>query len=173
MTANNYIPFTLIYLVSEGRLLLIRRASSKRIQPNMIMPPGGKIEPFESAYDSAKREFAEETGLTLHDMELFGTFAWIDNHNTNGIFYIFRATKFTGKLLESSNEGVLMWIDCKHVLDLEYLAVHQKLILPNATDLNYRSVYNAFAIYKNDNLVDYIDSNNYYDSRKNGVDIFK
>ncbi len=165
----NFLPFTLVYLVTDNKILLLRRNSTRKIQPNKIMVPGGKIEPGESVQDSARREFKEETGLVLKDMSLWGTFSWIDNNNSNGIFYVYKATKFTGKLIEESNEGFLFWQECKTVMGLENLAVHQQYILPKILNNHYINTFSSFCFYQDGKIVHYIDSEGFYDFRASNI----
>ena len=48
----------------EGRVLLLKRADDKKIDPGFYGGVGGKVEPHESFYDALTREIKEETGLT-------------------------------------------------------------------------------------------------------------
>ena len=160
--ADRFLPFSLVYLIVDNKILLLQRSSSKNIQPNKIMPPGGKVEAGESVYESALREFKEETGLSLNDMKLWGTFSWLDNNNSSGIFYIYKATKFSGNLLKISPEGKLFWKNKIKALKLDDLAKHQYHILPKIIDSNYNNTFNAFCIYDNGNIVKYMDSESYY-----------
>lgn len=55
---------------AEGRLLLMKRSDS-----GLWGPPGGSTEPGERVEQAAKRETAEETGLEIGEMSLFGVFS--------------------------------------------------------------------------------------------------
>lgn len=48
----------------NDKLLLLKRAPDKKVDPNMYAGIGGKVEPHESFYDALLREIEEETGLT-------------------------------------------------------------------------------------------------------------
>lgn len=55
---------------AEDRLLLMKRSDS-----GLWGPPGGATEPGEYVEAAAQRETAEETGLEIGEMSLFGVFS--------------------------------------------------------------------------------------------------
>jgi len=55
-----------------GRLLTVRKRGTA-----MLMHPGGKPEPGETAVQAAARELAEEVGIVLHPQELELMGVWI------------------------------------------------------------------------------------------------
>lgn len=84
----------------RGRILLQKRADN-----GMWGYCGGAVELFERVEDAAKRELLEETGLSAHELELFGVFSGEDQHfiypngdevSTIDILYICR--KYSGEL---------------------------------------------------------------------------
>jgi 8-oxo-dGTP diphosphatase len=48
----------------NGKVLMLKRADNKRVDPGLYAGIGGKVEPHESFYDALIREIEEETGLT-------------------------------------------------------------------------------------------------------------
>lgn len=48
----------------KGKVLLQKRAVTKKVDPGIYSGVGGKVEPHESFYDALLREIKEETGLT-------------------------------------------------------------------------------------------------------------
>lgn len=48
---------------ANGKVLLVKRAETKAVDPGVYSGIGGKVEPGESVYDSLVREIEEETGL--------------------------------------------------------------------------------------------------------------
>ena len=71
----------------EGRacFLLTRRAERLRAHARQWALPGGRIEPGESAEDAARRELAEEVGLTLGPEAVLGV---LDDYPTRSGFVI-------------------------------------------------------------------------------------
>ena len=58
-------------LKHQDQFLLLKRAK----EPNrgMYVPVGGKLDPFESAYEAVLRETLEETGIQLESAKYCGT----------------------------------------------------------------------------------------------------
>ncbi len=48
---------------SNGKVLLLKRAETKAVDPGVYSGIGGKVEPGESVYDALIREIEEETGI--------------------------------------------------------------------------------------------------------------
>ena len=57
-------------LVHQGRALLVHRHAGRRWYPDVWDLPGGHVEPGESPDATARRELAEELGVTLGELEL-------------------------------------------------------------------------------------------------------
>lgn len=93
------------YLRQENQVLMIKFTKK---WGQVYAPPGGKFETGESPLDCIKREFKEETGLTLINPRLQGISYWHDSHE--GIIFIYTATRYEGNLCLSSEEGNLEWI---------------------------------------------------------------
>ena len=85
----------------NGRLLLCMR--DKEPQKGKWVLPGGKVEPFESIAEAAKRELLEETGLVIEVGKLVGVYEIIappDEHRV--IVYSWGSVK-AGELRPSSD----------------------------------------------------------------------
>src|SRR5579862_6104935 len=94
-------PLTMIFLVDGKNILTLKRAADKQIFPGKLSGFGGKVEPHETLDASARREFLEETGLSVRELSLRGTFTrMLDTGYMNQLF-IFVAEGFTGELLAS------------------------------------------------------------------------
>jgi 8-oxo-dGTP diphosphatase len=158
-------PFTMVYLLRDDHVLMLKRSQDRKIQPGKWMGVGGHIEPGETAEASAVREFKEETGLDLVCPVLRGTLSWIDNTASHGTFYIFSATQYDGSLRSDCPEGHLEWVAADQALRLEDLAVHQELILPTILEGSL-DTYTGLAVYSGGRLVDYTDTRRYFEQRR-------
>ena len=113
---------TLCYLTSEGKTLMIKKREREN-DPNssLYVAPGGGIKTDEFTIQSARREFKEETGLKIYKPRLIGT-ALYDNRDrtfpnfnpeNNFYVYVFKASKYSGKLETETEEGFPKWIENK------------------------------------------------------------
>ena len=154
LTFDRVIPYCLVYLKSHGKVLLIRK-SEGRLHEGQWIGLGGKLEPGEDPVSSAVREFGEESGLLLEDPELRGTLIWIDEVRC-GIVHIVTGTRWSAAVSESE-EGELRWHRIQDLPTLKGLAKHQRLFLDRVLLDNDR-FYSGIAVYQNNEMVEYLDS---------------
>jgi 8-oxo-dGTP pyrophosphatase MutT (NUDIX family) len=107
------VPTVLIYALRgglrDGEVLLMHRKQ----EPNagLWVAPGGKIEPGESPYETARREFAEETGLETEELQLRGLCTLVPLLEQYPWFiFVFVTTRFRGELAAEGQEGDLAWV---------------------------------------------------------------
>lgn len=97
---------TLLFIVADGRVLLIRK--KRGIGAGKVNGPGGKIEPGETARESAVREAREELHVTALDPVKVGEL-WFAMSDLPDIHcQVFRATRYTGIPTETP-EAVPLW----------------------------------------------------------------
>lgn len=127
------LPGAVVILVNDlGKVLLQQR-------PNETWGlPGGLMDLGESLEDTARREFFEETGLTVGDLALVGVFSGAQYHYTlsNGDeFYAvttaYMASKATGEIAMETDE----------TRDLQYFDLHD---LPEMMGPVYRDSIMAY-----------------------------
>jgi 8-oxo-dGTP diphosphatase len=98
----------LCFIVKDGRILLIRK--KRGLGAGKINGPGGKIEPGETALDSAIRETQEEIGVTPLEIEERGVlhFQFTDGYSLHCV--VFLARDFDGELIETA-EATPLWFE--------------------------------------------------------------
>lgn len=88
-------------------------------QTGVYLPIGGHIELGEGIEDAAKREVKEESGITIHELDMKGI-VYIRNQNTGDydvIMFVFTSTNFTGNPVDG-REGKFQWVQKDKIGDL-------------------------------------------------------
>ena len=161
LTFDRVIQYTLVYLISRGKVLLIKKAPGRSHAGEWI-GLGGKLERGEDPVTSAVRELREGSGLTVADPKLRGTFIWIDEVQC-GIVYIVTGTSWSGTLVES-DEGGLEWHSIADLPSLEGLAKHQGLFLDRIL-VDSPNFYSGVAVYHKNEMVEYMDGDKSLEQR--------
>lgn len=137
MPSNAVAHYTTLFLLFEGRWLLLRRSARKRLQPDRYTGLGGRVEPDELSdlRRSVLRELFEETGLGEDDLTHL-TLRRMLTHNRPGepltvLFY------FTAELktyaLPSCTEGTLHWTLPQDFAALDIIETTAQ-VLPNLVE---------------------------------------
>lgn len=97
----------LCFIVKDGRVLLIRK--KRGLGAGKMNAPGGKLEPGETAYDSAIREAQEEIGVTPLGVEQRGelSFQFADGYSLHCA--VFMANDLIGEPIET-DEATPFWV---------------------------------------------------------------
>ncbi len=112
---------TACYLKKDNKVLMIK--FSKKWE-QVYAPPGGKFESGETPTDCIKREFFEETGLTLINPKLQGISYWKDS--VEGVIFVFVASNYRGKLKSDSVEGNLEWVNIDDLPNIRQFEQNEK-----------------------------------------------
>jgi 8-oxo-dGTP diphosphatase len=97
---------TLLFVVRDGRVLLIRK--KRGLGAGKINGPGGRLEPGETPLAAAVREVEEELCVTPRLIEPGGelSFQFVDGYSLHA--HVFRAGAFDGEPRET-DEAVPLW----------------------------------------------------------------
>ncbi|MFW5708773.1 MAG: NUDIX hydrolase [Chloroflexota bacterium] len=131
-TTNRWltIPRALCFVCHGDDVLLMKRASHRRIFPNRYNGVGGHIERDEDPLTAIVREVKEETGLDVTDIKLCGVHNIDAGAETGIIMFVFRAQARSRDFVDPGEEGTLHWIAQDSVLTLD-LVEDLPLILPH------------------------------------------
>ena len=99
-----------LLVVKDERVLLL-----KKPRRGWYVAPGGKMDPGESIYETAVREFTEETGAMPIEPHLKGVYTMVITDETGEhvldewMLHTFIAYNLSGEPFETTIEGVLEW----------------------------------------------------------------
>lgn len=108
-----------LIIKKDNQVLLL-----KKPRRDWYVAPGGKMEPGESIFEAANREFTEETNATPLNAHLKGIYTMVIKEGQQVIdewmLYTFLATDYTGVPLEENREGILEWhpVEALHTLPM-------------------------------------------------------
>jgi 8-oxo-dGTP diphosphatase len=109
---------TLCYVKNDGcTLMVFRNKKANDIHEGKWNGLGGKFEEGETPEGCVIREVLEESGLSIRDPRLCGLLIFPKFKGNDWYVFVFTATQFSGKLIDSP-EGQLEWIPDEKILDL-------------------------------------------------------
>jgi 8-oxo-dGTP diphosphatase len=130
-------------LKNQDNFLLLERLR----EPNkdLFTPLGGKIDPYETPLDAAKRETLEESGIVAEEMDFCGILTETSPTKYNWTSYVYMAD-IDYQEAPDCNEGVLKWIKADEILNIptpktdwhiyEYALKKQKFIFDAVYDID-------------------------------------
>lgn len=108
----------------NGKFLLLKRAGSKKVDPDVYSGVGGKVEPGESFLEAIVREVKEETGLTISP-EKFHPAGIVQapdpNDDAEWVMPIFVCDLDKQEQIPSNEDGEFYWIDPEEIKNLNIL----------------------------------------------------
>jgi 8-oxo-dGTP pyrophosphatase MutT (NUDIX family) len=156
-------PLTMIFLIDGDKVLTLKRNEDKKIYPGKISGFGGKVEPGE-AIEPSPREFLEEAGLEVDEMNLRGTFIRILDNGYINEMYIFIALGFSGNPRDVSEEGKIEWRSVEDFLNNPDTVDHIPLYLEQVIDGT--DFYCGIAEYAQNKRLSYTDNKVHFDERR-------
>jgi 8-oxo-dGTP diphosphatase len=105
----------LCILRCRDKLLLLHR--TKEPHKGKYIPIGGRLEPFETPIEAAKREIKEETGFNVKDLKFCGIMVETSPVKFNWVNFIYLGNINFSKPV-SCKEGRLEWIKISNILNI-------------------------------------------------------
>lgn len=145
------VRYSIIMLYFRGRYFVHKRGMTMKHSPGKISFPGGKINPGETALDTAKREFLEETGFQIRHLKYSKKVIYndkiiyfhnIDNHHKNIDF--------------SKNYGIKTPNEISFDFGSPAYNYHAWLNEWQITSKDPRNMYHNIASYKTKKLMEYV-----------------
>ena len=114
---------TRCYAIHDGKVVTIKYKNKERFNGWYDLP-GGKIETFETAIECAKREFYEETGLTITSLENCGNLI-LEYPTKVSNYTIFYIKSYEGKIkpLENDNDVEIIDIEKLMMFDNKFVCI--------------------------------------------------
>lgn len=139
---------TLVFVVTEGRILLIRK--KRGLGAGKINGPGGRLDPEETPFDCAVREVQEELHTTPIGLEHLGElrFQFVDGYGIH--VHVFRANDHEGEPQETE-EATPIWADL-HAIPYGEMWADDRVWLPL---LLQGRRFNGRFVFDGDRMVDY------------------
>ena len=115
----------------NGKVLLLKRSETKKVDPGIYSGVGGKVEPHEDIYSALLRETEEETGIKeLKSVRLYS----ITQHpypptDSEWVNFYFTAEIDEQISIENSNEGKFFWVNPNEVESLP-MVTDLKIYIP-------------------------------------------
>jgi len=104
------IEATGLFVVRDGKLLLIEKVAGKELVEGVLYVPGGKLDPGETPEQCAARELAEETTLGVAASELISVFTYLDPKRQRAYkFYQFLITPTAGVAEAHDDISAIHW----------------------------------------------------------------
>lgn len=164
LTKYKVSPLTLVFLVDNTKILTLKRSGDKKIYPNKLSGFGGKVEPGEELFSNARREFFEETGLEVKNLDFRGTFTAISNSGYINQVYIFVGNGYKGKVKSDTDEGTIAWMEIKDFLKSPNIVPHIPHYLNQV--IEGKNFYCGAGIVNDWRLIKYVDNKSHFEERK-------
>jgi 8-oxo-dGTP diphosphatase len=135
------------FVRKDGKFLMLHRSPTKRIMPDIWMAPGGHREFNEGLFTAARREIAEETGLTIKNLQVKVTGnAYLKDLDQEFYFHMLVADYAGGELKPKVYDGEFVWLTAEEIISLPTLLAELRHVMPHiASDskdvLSYVAVY--------------------------------
>ncbi|HIU45097.1 MAG TPA: 8-oxo-dGTP diphosphatase [Candidatus Enteromonas pullicola] len=145
---------TLSYYRKDGKYLLLYRDKKEHdLNQGKYIGIGGHVEAGETYLEASKREFFEETGLTVRKQRYIAKIDFV-NENCVERMYLFRVDAVDGELSRDCDEGELVFVESSRMGEVP-MWEGDRIFLP-LLDEESPSPYSMTLIYRGSCLLDCI-----------------
>ena len=143
---------TLCYIEKDGKYLMLHRTKKENDQSHdKWLGIGGRFEEDESPDECILREVKEEAGVKLLKYKFRGIITFVSDIYETEYMHLFTATEYEGEIkLNDCDEGELMWIDKKEVLNLNLWEGDRIFLKRLEEDMEFFSIK---LVYQKDKLI--------------------
>lgn len=146
---------TQIYALQAGRVLLLKRAQEPNL--GLWVPPGGKVQPGESPFEAALREFQTKTGLKAINLVFRALVTLVEqNSGETSIHFLYACNEFSGELKSERKEEKPSWQHLHRVFDLPMPPADQQF-MPHVINLNLPFYQARYSYDRKGNLVEIVE----------------
>ncbi len=108
---NNFRNAAKAFIVSDGKLLILKRRPNDAHKPGAWDVPGGRLEPGESPFEGLKREAMEEANLAIEIIMPLDVHHFIRDDGQKITLMIFLCKLVRGELKLSEEHTEYKWLD--------------------------------------------------------------
>ena len=116
-------------IIQNGKILLLKRASTSKFFPNLWDLPGGKLDSNENPETAVVRETKEETNLDVECGSLIGEYD-LEELKEKIHFWVFSAEVLLGKIHLSADHTDYRWFFSEKIKNYKVTSIVQ-LVLKN------------------------------------------
>lgn len=111
-----------IFIVRDGKVLLVRFNDQKGEWSGKLTVPGGKVEFGESAKDCVRREAREEIGVEVEPLRLVNVneardVSWKDGSKKHFVFLNYQCRIISGEPKAGSDAAEILWVSPEEIRD--------------------------------------------------------
>jgi 8-oxo-dGTP diphosphatase len=108
------------FIISDGRVLIIRRSVQARCDYHYWELPGGRLEFGETPVDTVKREVLEEVGLEVVPIRPLSNWTVMKDENTQLIGATYLCRLESGSVMLSKEHEEFTWVDIGDIDDYNF-----------------------------------------------------
>ncbi len=157
VNVHNIVMCANFILRRDNKYLLLKRSPLKKVAPNFLHIPGGKIDSDEDPMTAAQRELYEETGPKAQNIKIEAVVTEVhpissDKYQNTWLVYYFSGEYESGDL-KDTEEGELLWLELNEI-DKEKMFPSVKEIVEKMFDRQIGTIFARFVYDQNQEITE-------------------